>query len=49
VRIPHTVKELPLHSIDPMDYQMVCGYAKDIELSQEEAEKSCCRRQRRYL
>ena len=39
VRIPHTVKELPLHSIDPMDYQMVCGYAKDIELSQEEAEK----------
>lgn len=26
VRLPHTVRELPLHYIDPQDYQMVCGY-----------------------
>ena len=25
VRLPHTVKEVPLHSIDSNDYQMVCG------------------------
>ena len=26
VRLPHTVKELPLHYVDHKDYQMVCGY-----------------------
>ena len=26
VRIPHTVRELPLHYFDEADYQMVCGY-----------------------
>ena len=26
VRLPHTVRELPLHYIDHKDYQMVCGY-----------------------
>lgn len=35
VRIPHTVKELPLHYIDPEDYQMVCGYRKNIEIPEE--------------
>ena len=35
VRIPHTVKELPLHYIDPKDYQMVCGYRKRIEIPEE--------------
>ena len=30
VRLPHTVRELPLHSIDPDDYQMVCGYRKPL-------------------
>ena len=28
VRIPHTTKILPLHYIDPMDYQMICGYRR---------------------
>ena len=28
MRLPHTVKEVPLHSIDSNDYQMVCGYRK---------------------
>ena len=28
VRLPHTVREVPLHSIDSNDYQMVCGYRK---------------------
>ncbi len=28
VRLPHTVKELPLHYIDHKAYQMVCGYRK---------------------
>ena len=28
VRLPHTVKEVPLHSIDSNAYQMVCGYRK---------------------
>ena len=30
VRLPHTVKELPLHYIDPKDYQMVCGYRRHL-------------------
>ena len=30
VRIPHTVKELPLHYIDPDDYQMISGYRKTV-------------------
>lgn len=28
VRIPHTVKELPLHYADAKDYQMICGYRR---------------------
>ena len=28
IRLPHTVKELPLHYIDPKDYQMVSGYRR---------------------
>ena len=30
VRIPHTVKQLPLHDIDHNDYQMICGYRKKV-------------------
>lgn len=30
VRLPHTVKELPLHYIDPADYQLVCGYRTQV-------------------
>ncbi len=26
IRLPHTVKEVPLHEADPASYQMVCGY-----------------------
>ncbi len=28
VRLPHSVKEIPLHYADHMAYQMVCGYRK---------------------
>ncbi len=30
VRIPHTVKELPLHYIDSSSYQMISGYRKKL-------------------
>ena len=30
VRIPHTVKEVPLHCIDPESYQMICGYRRNL-------------------
>ena len=39
VRLPHTVKELPLHYIDHQDYQMVCGYRRKLELGEELAGK----------
>lgn len=35
VRLPHTNRELPLHCIDPGDYQMVCGYRRALEVSPE--------------
>lgn len=35
VRLPHTVRELPLHHIDPMDYQMVCGYRRVLDIPKE--------------
>lgn len=34
VRIPHTVKELPLHYIDPASYQMICGYRKAVHVEE---------------
>ena len=30
IRIPHTVKELPLHYVDSDDYQMICGYRRKL-------------------
>ena len=30
VRLPHTVKELPLHHIDHKAYQMLCGYRRKL-------------------
>ena len=39
VRIPHTVKDLPLHYIDHNAYQMVCGYRKWLPISAEYARK----------
>ncbi|MDE6032284.1 MAG: glycoside hydrolase family 2 protein, partial [Oscillospiraceae bacterium] len=35
VRLPHTCKELPLHCIDPDDYQMLCGYRRTLEIPEE--------------
>ncbi len=33
VRLPHTVKEMPLHYSDPQDYQMVSGYRRTFRVS----------------
>ncbi len=35
VRVPHTVKELPLHYADHESYQMVCGYRRKLDLGRE--------------
>ena len=35
MRLPHTVKEVPLHCVDANAYQMVCGYRRKLELGQE--------------
>ena len=35
VRLPHTCRELPLHCIDPEDYQMLCGYRRTLDVSPE--------------
>ena len=35
VRLPHTVKELPLSYADHTGYQMVCGYRKTLNLGRE--------------
>ncbi|MDE6626660.1 MAG: glycoside hydrolase family 2 protein [Lachnospiraceae bacterium] len=35
VRLPHTCKELPLHCIDPDDYQMLCGYRRTLEIPEK--------------
>ena len=35
VRLPHTVREIPLHYADHWSYQMVCGYRRKLELGPE--------------
>ncbi len=30
VRLPHTVKEIPLHYAGPEDYEMICGYRRSL-------------------
>ena len=35
VRLPHTVKEIPLHYADPDSYQMICGYRRVLKLGEE--------------
>ena len=35
VRLPHTVRELPLHYADHEAYQTVCGYRKVLTLGKE--------------
>ena len=37
VRLPHTVREVPLHYADDASYQMVSGYRKEIVLPEERA------------
>ena len=39
VRLPHTVKEIPLHYADHNAYQMVCGYRRKLEIYPEYAGK----------
>ncbi len=39
VRLPHTCRELPLHGIDPADYEMLCGYRRSLTLPPECAGK----------
>lgn len=35
VRLPHTVKETPLHYFDESVYQMVSGYRRDVFIPEE--------------
>ena len=35
VRLPHTVQELPLHYIDHNSYQMICGYRRQLNITEE--------------
>ena len=39
VDLPHTVRELPLHYADSENYQMVCGYRRTLEITQEKVGK----------
>jgi len=39
VRLPHTVRKLPLHYIDHNAYQMLCGYRKQLPIPAEYAHK----------
>ena len=35
VRLPHTVREIPLHYADPEHYEMLCGYRRRLNVGQE--------------
>ena len=35
VRLPHTVKEVPLHHVDHESYQMICGYRRNLNVTEE--------------
>ncbi len=35
VRLPHTVQELPLHYADHTSYQMLCGYRRKLDVTEE--------------
>ncbi len=39
VRLPHNVRELPLHYASPADYEMVCGYRRLLRIPEEAAGK----------
>ncbi len=35
VRIPHNVRDVPLHYVDPASYQTVCGYTRYVHVEEE--------------
>ena len=37
VRLPHTVKETPLHYVDSKSYQMICGYRRVLRVPEDAA------------
>ena len=39
VDLPHNVKEVPYHSINEKDYQMVCGYRTTIQVNEDLSHK----------
>ncbi len=39
VRLPHTVREVPLHHVDHESYQMICGYRRNLNVTGEMAGK----------
>ena len=39
VRLPHNVRELPLHYASPAEYEMVCGYRRLLRIPEEAAGK----------
>jgi len=39
VALPHTARELPLHYADSESYQMVCGYRRTLEITEDMAGK----------
>ena len=39
VRLPHNVKQLPLHYADHKSYQMICGYRRKLEITDEMMDK----------
>ena len=43
VRLPHNVKELPLHYAGPEDYELVCGYRRKLAIPES------CRGKRLFL
>jgi len=39
VRLPHTVKEVPMHHVDHESYQMICGYRRNLTVTEEMKDK----------
>lgn len=39
VRLPHTVREVPLHHVDHESYQMICGYRRNLIVTEQMAGK----------
>jgi beta-galactosidase len=35
VRIPHTVKEIPIHYAGPEDYEIICGYRRSLDIPED--------------